>query len=290
MKRSFFQFIIYTLAFITFVFVGCVNDSGPDPSNPDEIEEFIVETYKSKLGLEVPFPTYTYTEQNSRYTSTVYLNNTLHRLYVFENGSVSLETSFPIMPMGEIKVLNIIVDYPQLEIDDSFNSQWNSAIHSINQDHIEYSEENNLDAPIVQFSAMNIYVAPSEIPDPIPFDGLKSIADSYDINRSSYDLIALIDLDQENPSGGFAVRKNDWVKIGWFYSPDDGLELDPEKFRGIAYAVYHHEIGHLFGWDHEWSDAEVGQILITEPALFGWTDSDNDGVIEINDSDPYGIQ
>ncbi len=290
MKRCFIQFNIYFLALLTISFFSCVNDKGPNPSNPEEVEEFIIEAYKSELDLNVEFPAYVYTDQNSRYTSTIYLDNTLHRLYVYESGLISLETSFPIVPRGEIKVLNIIVDYPALEIDDEFNSKWNSAINSINQDHLEYSKEINLDEPIIQFTPINLYIDPSEIPDPIPFNGLKSIADSYGISRSSYEIIALIDLDQQNPSGGYAVRENDWVKIGWFYSIDEGFEVDSAKLRGIAYAVFHHEIGHLFGWDHEWSDAEDGQILITAPSLFGWTDSDKDGIVEINDMNPYGIK
>lgn len=109
-----------------------------------------------------------------------------------------------------------------------------------------------------------------------------------------YDILMLVDLDTQNPSGSFAIpfrRDVGFAKIGWFYDYDDTIpeELNEQTLSGIAFALYHHEVGHLWGWEHDWSTSYADRRFITEPELFGWTDLDNDGVPEIIDETLYGI-
>jgi hypothetical protein len=60
--------------------------------------------------------------------------------------------------------------------------------------------------------------------------------------------------------------------------------------------IYGHELSHMFGWNHEWplgfGDSESMFRLGTNAypyLMFGWTDTDGDGVVEILDETPYGM-
>lgn len=280
--------LLALLICIVFISNGCkVNDS-LDPGNPDEIEAFIIQAYEKKFGLELQNPAYSYSSDFNRYTSTAYYNQNLYRLYILDNGKVLAQQTKPLMPRGNTRVLCIVVDYPNLEFSKLKDNLWTEAQESINNDHLLWANRLNLDQPLLQFSNNTLLIEPGIILNPSK-SVLDSVASANGRNPLSYDVIAFVDLNQNEPSGGFAVLKANWIKIGWFYREDQGKELTSEKLRGIAYAIYHHEIGHLFGWEHEWSDASESDLFITDPKLFGWEDLDNDGEIEILDSTPYGI-
>jgi len=270
------------------IFTACNINESPNLSNPEELESYLSRKYKKLFDLNIQYPAYVYSEQNSRYTSTAYYEGKLYRLYVQEDGSTLPQVTTPVLPVGNIRVLSIIIDYPSLEFGEILNTLWREAQDSINDDHKKWADQLNLNQPLVQFVNQNLLIEPQEISE-ASTSSLTIIANEYGYQQNDYDIIAFLDLNQEEPSGGFAVRKFQWVKIGWFYNEEQGTELTPSKLRGIAYAIYHHEIGHLFGWDHEWSDAVEGELFITDPELFGWEDIDHDGVPEIMDSTPYGI-
>jgi hypothetical protein len=69
--------------------------------------------------------------------------------------------------------------------------------------------------------------------------------------------------------------------------------LDQKDWQSIARTAYHHEMAHLWGWEHEWSvactrAADRSRPFLADPVLFGWEDVDGDGVPEILDATPYG--
>jgi hypothetical protein len=64
--------------------------------------------------------------------------------------------------------------------------------------------------------------------------------------------------------------------------------LTPNDVQDIAYALFHHELGHAMGWWHSWGGGPPGTRLITNPAFFGWTDLTGDGWPEILSPTPYG--
>lgn len=281
--------LYYLLICVCIALSSCKANNSPDPGNPAEIEEFIIQAYKEEFNLNLSNPAFVYSSDFDRYTSTAYYKQSLYRIYVLDNGNVLSQKTEPIIPLGDISVLSIIVDYPNLRFGELKDNLWKDAQASINDDHKQWASKLNLSDPLLQFSNSNLLIEPGRITDP-SISVLRTVANENGYNANDFDIIAFIDLDLNSPSGGFAVRKFNWVKMGWFYSEDQEGELTYEQLRGIAYGVYHHEIGHLFGWEHEWSDAKEEDLFITAPDLFGWTDIDNDGIIEILDSEPYGIK
>jgi len=268
---------------------ACVVNNSQNPPTPEEIDDFLIKAYKREFNLNITHPAFVYPSQNKRYTSTAYYENELYRIYVNDEGKTSSQISTPFLPKGDITVLTIFVNYANLNLEDIKDTLWPEAQASINRDHEEWADQLGLEAPIVKFENINLLIDEGRITEPST-SNLRAVASENKYSSNDYDIIAFIDLNQNEPSGGFAVRKNNWVKMGWFYNIDEDKVLTAEKLRGIAYGVYHHEIGHLFGWDHEWSDAKEGDLFITHPKLFGWEDINNNGIIEIFDDSPYGIR
>jgi len=98
-----------------------------------------------------------------------------------------------------------------------------------------------------------------------------------------------LDLDAANPAGGFASYGGDFAYLGYYFlRSDKKVNLELTQLNGLARALYHHEVGHIWGWEHDWTGCAQSPPFITAPALFGWTDTDYDGVPEILDSTPYG--
>jgi hypothetical protein len=122
---------------------------------------------------------------------------------------------------------------------------------------------------------------------------------------AAYDFVMQIDLDARasyatkyfpgvmDAGGGFALNGcgttkfgviNIWSSVGRAPELVGGLEMD-----------FNHEFSHLFGMMDDWPylptiDGADG-IATTDWIpydLFGWTDTDGDGVPEIIDSTPYG--
>ncbi|SNS70633.1 hypothetical protein SAMN05421640_0932 [Ekhidna lutea] len=241
-------------------------------------------TFAKRFNLHPQFVPVVYSHDRGHYTSVIYYSNKCYRLYMHGDVVMS-KSSIPILPKGTQKVISVIMDYPNLAFNESMDL-WEQAQQSINDDHYEFAQQSGFD-PIVQFKNINVLVDPDEINDKSP-NFISSYVRSLGYTDSDYDIIALIDLNFDDPAGGFAVPGEGFVNIGWFYNESVAKSLNQEILKGVAFAIYHHEIGHLWGWEHEWSDAIVS-TFITDPSLFGWTDLDGDGVPEIIDSNPYGL-
>jgi hypothetical protein len=123
---------------------------------------------------------------------------------------------------------------------------------------------------------------------------------------ASYDFVMQIDLDSNGtyssnnfpgvmePGGGFALQACDTCgKFGainiWSSVPDilalpGGLTMD-----------FNHELSHMFGMMDDWpflagSTGPVGSVADDwiPYVMFGWTDTDGDGIPEILDATPHG--
>jgi len=271
------------LFFFAFLFLSCKEEF---PSSPHGVEKIFIKKYGEIFNIHPKHVPVVYSSDWNHWTSAIYYQDKCYRIYLNSNFGSSFNVISPLLPKGEIKVLCIIIDYPVLQLDTNIKL-WENAQNLINDEHLMLSEYPGTE-PIVQFSNTNLLVPAADLPVK-DFDSILTYLDQNLINRNRFDVLALVDLDVQNPSGGFAVVKKPYVKIGWFYDMCEDCPLDQKTFKGIANAVYHHEIGHLWGWEHGWSDADTLNHFITEPALFGWTDSDFDGIPEILDSSPYGI-
>jgi hypothetical protein len=245
--------------------------------------------YKEKFNIQVSHVPSVYNAFPDHYVSTVYKSKNLYRLYINRDKEVGTQVISPVFPGGNQQVLCIIRLSAYLEARiDSVKLQWEKAQANVNTLHADYANSIGLDEAIVTFGNFNLYtnVGEFQVKDYIPLKNqMKIFAQDRGID-TDFQIFLFMDLDTENPSGGWADYKSGVAKVGWIY--DESLSLKDANFTGLAYAAYQHEIGHIWGWEHDWSDPYLSESFIADPALFGWTDLDGDGVVEILDTTPYG--
>ena len=124
---------------------------------------------------------------------------------------------------------------------------------------------------------------------------LQSALAARGFSTSGYDFLISINVDPSKAEGGVAYTCTTpaFIYVGNYFSYKS--RLDESQLYNFAATAYHHEVAHHLGWPatHDWSPTcgatRLGfEPLITAPILFGWEDTDGDGVPEILDSTPYG--
>ena len=89
--------------------------------------------------------------------------------------------------------------------------------------------------------------------------------------------------------GSGAHEVNIWIE----------LKGGPKPDAELYYTLLSHELAHALGWQHVWplglgsggATRDWNSENPTWPTLlFGWTDTDGDGVPEILDPTPYGLK
>lgn len=274
------------IAFLFLLFLSaCTEEMKVLPTSQENAETIFKQHFASN-GLQVREVPAFFSENWGHWTSVLYVNGTCYRAYIRPDGRVFSLRTQPLHPVGIQKVLCVIVDHPNLNLSANL-FHWEKAQELINEEHMAYSTTLGVD-PIVQFENTNILLEPALFESDRELDVYAALT-LNGIDYHGYDIVAFIDLDTSSKSGGFAVPEGKYLKIGWFYDANVPTTITEERMKGVANAVYHHETGHLWGWEHEWSDADTVNYFITETALFGWTDVDGDGIIEILDSNPYGL-
>lgn len=199
----------------------------------------------------------------------------------------------PQLPRGVKRVLVLIIDPGDTNIAELVGTTWAAAEDSVNQDLKSLFRSLN-EKTLLQFNNTNILVPADSIHGPVTdADSVFAYMAAHGIDRSSYDVIVALDMNRNN-TGGFAnTLVDDFVSMGCYVcagrTEPSPIQLDRPALDTLAQIVYDHEIGHLFGWWHQWGGGPEGTRIITMPALFGWTDTNGDGVPEIMSSTPYGL-
>ena len=148
---------------------------------------------------------------------------------------------------------------------------------------MSFADERGYSEAVVSFETQNIFVNLDAINLSMATslaDSLRIISIANELSMDDFDHVVFLDMNVLQPSGGFAIIKTGIAKVGWLYGSP---EVNQKNIAGIANAVYHHEIGHLWGWEHAWSDADTLQAFITNPLLFGWEDMNSNGTPDILD-------
>ncbi|WP_425391354.1 hypothetical protein [Ekhidna sp.] len=278
------MFFVVALMFLS-LFSCRDSDSVPIPPS----EPWMISEFNKRFSIDILSAPIVYNEFTSTYVSTIYKGKALNRIYVSENGAIQSRRIFPLFPLGKQKVMCIIRMSPALmERKLQFIQDWEEAQASINDQHIGFAVENNYDSALVVFDNLNFYLEQDEFPawsvDRNSVEDFEAFASQNDIDIDQFDILLYMDLDLKNPSGGIGSWEGQFAKVGWFY--DDDL-VTKERIEGLAFAAYHHEIGHVWGWEHDWSDPyEHHEGFIASPQLFGWKDLDGNGIPEILDYNP----
>lgn len=252
--------------------------------------------YKKEFNLDVPKPAFVFLSikeatYGDYWTSTAYIGSEVFRLYVKPNGSIS-SIRLPVKrPQGNFRTITVAIDHGNTNIAQVLNTLWVEAQNSINSDHLAFAKSKGYSAPIVSFINTNILVPKSEINDPSNRSEVIALLANKGFSKADFDIVVSLDLDPTNPKGGFAYYGGDFVYKGYSLEKAENVKLTQDTLHLIARAVYHHEIGHIWGWEHHWGAPfwSTGNF-ITAPMLFGWEDTDGDGIPEILDPTPYGME
>lgn len=256
--------------------------------------------YNEDLGVEVG----TLREGVSHWTTTAYLpaddpeQRNLYVMYLNTRGT-ELKATYEgrtkthrlikAIPAGNISVLTVVVTHSDTT-DDNTLPYLQAAQSVINQQHSDYATTRGW-APIVEFSFTNQTVnsAGFHITRDTPFADVMDLLERKRISVDGYDFLVLINADPSMSEGGLGrinAARPFYIYIGNFGNWTSALTQ--QDLTSIAGAAYHHEVGHYWGWDHDWSPCSNESDFITNPALFGWTDTDGDNIPEIIDPTPYG--
>lgn len=273
---------------------GCKEEDSFPPSQAEAIKAF-----KDYFDLTIAYAPIVFNDLKNLYTSVVYINRYAYRIYFHHpDGRVEALRTAPVFPSGKQRVLCVVLlSESLLPHMDSIKVLWEQAQLSIMNDHANYAQTTGLTSPIVVFDNQNLYLPQNEFPthDQKPLSSpFIEYANQNNLNLLDYDILIRLDLDVESPGGGvghyfnYASKTIGVVIVNWIYH--NNKDLSQANFDGLAYAVYHHEVGHAWGWEHDWSGLEYQwkETFITDPGLFGWTDLDGDGIVESIDQTPYG--
>ncbi len=217
-------------------------------------------------------------------------------------------------PSGTVKLLVVFVDYQNLGVtqQEAFDAL-SQTVSQINGKYFEASQAAGVQNPLLKLQATPAYISspPATEYQTLTPDLTRALT-GYD--PAAYDILIQIDLDANDSSGKVAkagsfgwatsgcgalpVDVNMWISI----STQD--QLSPNSSDARLSFTLGHEILHTMGYPigltgvHEWV---CGDGTIPDPAdqcdqnnlptlMMGWTDTDGDGVVEILDSTPYGLQ
>jgi hypothetical protein len=257
-------------------------------------------TYNEDLGVEVG----TVREGLGHWTTTAYMPTGVsgqRHLYVMHLnlcgtvlqatylGNTKDDKLVTPIPAGTFSVLTVVLTYPETT-DANTIAYLTNAQNTINLEHAAFASDRGYSSPLVQFSFTNETVRGSTLsitrttPEATVVDTLRRRR----IDVDGYDFLVVVNPDPDVTEGGGSYPGSAapyYIYMGNFNAWT--APLTQADLTAIARASYHHEIGHYWGWQHDWSCMNDGPF-ITNPELFGWTDTDGDGVPEIIDSTPYG--
>jgi hypothetical protein len=259
-------------------------------------DEAVRQAYQSSFGLSVPRPAIVFSGRRNNlgriWTSTAYIDSNVYRLYGYSDGRIE-SIVLPVQrPSGTFRVVVVAVNHPNTNIADVLDNLWADAQQEINVRHSNYAQQLGLQAPIVTFENVNLLASVDEIEDTRSRSHVVNFLAGRGISTDDFDIVVMLDLNPSNTAGGFAAYGGDFAYMGYFFQASNSFEvLGLDRLRSIASAVYDHEVGHIWGWEHEWDrGAECSGcfLFITPAALFGWTDTNGDGIPEILSDSPYG--
>ena len=207
-------------------------------------------------------------------------------------------------PVGTFRVLTIFVDYGNTGTDRSTAlAKVPVVVDWLNGLYASFALSQGQSQPFMHVEADAAFVSPP--PSPGNFLTAAQVISLTGKDPSAYDFLMQIDLDANGTlvkrnfsgiiesGGGVALQgcgsgnKNGIINI---YS-SIAISSDLEGALGMD---FNHELSHLFGMMDNWPSISAAgpDGLGTQDwipyVMFGWTDSDGDGIPEIIDPTPYG--
>ena len=230
-------------------------------------------------------------------TTTAYLRtgttNTLLSMYMSRDGARVIqktESAVRLAPVGTIRVLAVILRYPQTVAADALRL-WEAGQQEVNEDHAAFAKSRGYDAPIVVFDNTNIMIGPTRVGNPRRPGAVRAAAELQGVSVANYQIIMAIDINPQDTVGSYALPEERSVYVGNYSSWKTVLRAP--QWKMIAKTAYHHEVAHHWGWPatHDWAGSCGGAKqdyapFIAPPVLFGWEDLDGDHVPDILSNTP----
>jgi hypothetical protein len=277
-----------------------LNIEGASKKDAGAVRTAIVKAYSNNFGLEIPFPAYVKAAGPGNtyyYTSSAYVGTRRYRIYLHDDGTVEANVFDAKRPQGIYRVGVVAIDHGNTNIAALLSTLWVQVQQEINDNYAAFSTSHGFTEPVLQFLSTNFLASSTEIANPGNSEAIASFIEGRGYRREDFDILVSMDLDAQNCRGGSTTYGGNFVYMGYYFSPTTFADLSKNAANGksrlfwIGKAIYDHECGHIFGWEHEWTPNWQLRPdgLITDPVLYGWTDTDGDGIPEIMDPTPYGM-
>jgi hypothetical protein len=285
------------------------------PDGTPTVEERFSQLFLERYGFQPTNPAFTRyirlfpdAVDASRWVSAIYYNDYLYELQLMDDGSVSqfytytnFDNDYDICrPSGIIRMLAVIVDYGNTDIDqNAVVADLNQSVAAANQRWADYSTSMGLSQPILQVELVTALAGAPSIPG--QYLTADEVRNRTGYDPAQFDLLTEVDLDRDNLAtgqyGGLGVSLTGGCRSSGATRTNIAMNMSSSVDGFIGESIFGHELIHALGWQHWWSNgngstadwAEFGGIWMPY-RMFGWMDLDGDGIIEIQDSTPYGIQ
>jgi hypothetical protein len=244
----------------------------------------------------------------SRWVSAIYYNDYLYELQLMDDGSVSqfytytnFDDEYDICrPSGILRMLAVIVDYGNTDIDqNAVLADLNQSLAAANQRWADYSIRIGLSQPILQVELVTALAGAPSLPG--QYLTADEVRNRTGHDPAQFDLLTEVDLDHDNLAtgqyDGLGVSLTGGCRSSGATRTNIAMNMSSSADGFIGDSIFGHELIHAMGWQHWWSNgsgstadwSEFGGIWMPY-RMFGWTDLDGDGMIEIQDPTPYGIE
>ncbi|HEY8241681.1 MAG TPA: hypothetical protein VIH35_09550 [Kiritimatiellia bacterium] len=247
----------------------------------------------------------------SKWVSAVFIGDTLYELHVFDDGRTAARkrpvnraqgesSEKPVTrPAGHYRTLVVFLDHGNTGITAMRAiGALREASTVLNDDYARAAGHLGTAQPVLRLDLLGA-VVPWKSSTNITLITPRQIAELTEFNPQNYDLLVQVDLDSRGAAAGHAIR-------GFDGRPGSGINAwaripRPEDLQDhLERTLFDHELNHTFGWEHDWprgrgsyfdNNVAADTAPLTLPSLlFGWSDLDDDGVPEILDLTPYGME
>jgi hypothetical protein len=300
---------------------GVPHTTLPPALTPDQARVRVTDLIANEYKVTIPKPSlqrFDFPENptRSRWIGAAYYQGTRYYVSIFDDGHVEWATGpysdpahrrsdvYMCRPAGAFKVLVVFVDYGNTgTVKADTLAQVPVVVTWLNGLYKGFATSQGFSSPLMSVQADAAWVAsPPAVNQLLTAAQIKTLTGK---DTTAYDFTMQIDLDVK---GGWGVHENPG-----FMEPGGGFALngcgadskmgvtnvwsslsDPSNLQGALVMDFNHELSHLFGMldDYPWKqgvrpDGSGFQDWIPY-VLFGWTDTDGDGIPEIVDPTPYG--
>ena len=319
--------IVEATVHVTVTSVPVFTPTPPPLSQADAVHR-ISDLIQQQYGVNIPAPSmqrfdFPKMPNRSRWISSAFYKGKFYYIQLFDDTHYELspgEYADPAnrsaqvyivlcKPAGLYKVLVLFVDYgnvPGINRDDAL-AQVPVMINWVNELYIKYAASQGMSSPPMRIEGDAAYV--SIPPSPGNLLSVDEVRSLTGFDPTAYDFVIEIDIDVN-----ISAAKAHWPGI--FSEPGGGLALqgcgsyedaqtrvniwsslaDPTAIQGALSMDLTHEMSHLFGLSDNWPFKPQGLVLPDGSpgddwipyVMFGWTDTDSDGIPEIIDPTPYG--